>query len=97
MTDRPEGHHHPVDHSVDPAPPAQVSVLSRRDVDVLQCLADGKSTSQIAGVLEVSGNTARTRIHRVEAKLDVTDRAAAVRTAKELGVVGIPRPRRPVA
>ena len=93
MIDRPEGHHHPVD----PAPPAQVSVLNRRDVAVLQCLADGKSTSQIAGVLEVSGNTARTRIHQVQAKLDVTDRAAAVRTAQELGVLGIPRPRRPVA
>jgi ATP/maltotriose-dependent transcriptional regulator MalT len=93
MTDRPEGHHHPVDA----APPAQVSVLSRRDVEVLQCLADGKSTSQIAGHLAVSGNTARTRIRRVQTRLDVADRAAAVRSAQALGVLGIPRPRRPVA
>ena len=89
MTDHPEVH--------DPSVPAQASVLNRRDVEVLQCLADGKSTAQIAGYLAVSTNTARTRIRRVQARLDVTDRAAAVRTAQELGVVGIPRPRRPVA
>ena len=71
--------------------------LSNRDVELLRCLADGKSTAQIAAVLAVSRNTARTRIRRVQARLDVTDRAAAVRTAQELGVVGIPRPRRPVA
>jgi DNA-binding NarL/FixJ family response regulator len=92
MTDRPEGHHHPVDA----APPAHVSVLSRRDVEVLQCLADGKSTSQIAGVLAVSSNTARTRIRRVQTRLEVTGRAAAVRTGQQLGVVVIPPPRRPV-
>jgi ATP/maltotriose-dependent transcriptional regulator MalT len=93
MTDRSEVH----DPFVDPALPPQVSVLNHRDVAVLQCLADGKSTSQIAGYLAVSSNTARTRIRRVQARLDVTDRAAAVRTAQALGVVGIPRPRRPVA
>ena len=88
MSDRPEVH--------DPSAPAQASVLNRRDVEVLQCLADGQSTSQIAGHLAVTSNTARTRIRRVQARLDVTDRTAAVRTAQELGVLAIPRPRRPV-
>jgi DNA-binding NarL/FixJ family response regulator len=83
MTDRPEV--------------TSAGALNRRDVEVLQCLADGKSTSQIAGALAVSNNTARTRIRRVQARLDATDRAAAVRTAQELGIVRIPRPRRPVA
>jgi ATP/maltotriose-dependent transcriptional regulator MalT len=70
--------------------------LNRRDVEVLECLADGKSTSQIAEVLAVSANTARTRIRRVQARLDVAGRESAVRSAQELGVVSIPRPRRPL-
>jgi DNA-binding NarL/FixJ family response regulator len=70
--------------------------LNPRDIDVLQCLADGKSTAQVAAALTVTGNTARTRIRRVEGKLDVTDRAAAVRAARDLGVLRIPQPRPPV-
>ena len=90
MTERPE---RPVEPSVRPA---RGVALNQRDVEVLEYLADGQSTSQIAGHLAVSSNTARTRIRRVQTRLDVTDRAAAVRTARELGVLGIPRPRRPV-
>jgi ATP/maltotriose-dependent transcriptional regulator MalT len=75
--------------------PDPVAALNHRDVEVLGYLADGRSTSQIAGQLAVSTNTARTRIRRVQARLAVTDRAAAVRTAQELGVVAVPRPRRP--
>jgi DNA-binding CsgD family transcriptional regulator len=73
-----------------------LSALSGRDIDVLRHLADGRSTAQIAAILTVSGNTARTKIRRVQGKLDVTDRAAAVRAAQDLGVLGVPRPRRPV-
>ena len=75
---------------------ADGAALNRRDVEVLEYLADGRSTSQIAGLLAVSNNTARTRIRRVQTRLDVPDRAAAVRTAQDLGVLAIPRPRRPV-
>ena len=35
------------------------------------------------------------RIRRVQGKLDVSDRAAAVLAAEDLGVLRIPRPRRP--
>jgi DNA-binding NarL/FixJ family response regulator len=72
------------------------SALTPRDVLVLQCLAAGRSTAQIAHSLSVSSNTARTRIRRVEAKLDVSERSAAVRAAEDLGVLGIPRPRPPI-
>jgi DNA-binding NarL/FixJ family response regulator len=68
--------------------------LSRRDVDLLRLLAEGRSTGYIAASLSVTGNTVRTRIHRVERKLGVTGRAAAVRAARDVGgLVGIPRPR----
>ena len=63
------------------------SLLTPRDVLVLRGLADGRSTAQIAASLSVSGNTARTRIRRVESKLHVAGRSAAVRAARDLGVL----------
>ena len=58
-------------------------ILNDKDVRVLALLAEGRSTSQIAAALSVSGNTARTRIRRVQARLDVPDRWAAVRAVAE--------------
>jgi DNA-binding CsgD family transcriptional regulator len=66
-----------------------VSALNRRDLEVLIGLAGGRSTSQIASSLSVSRNTARTRIRRVQGKLDVVGRDAAVRAAQDLGVLAI--------
>jgi ATP/maltotriose-dependent transcriptional regulator MalT len=63
------------------------SALNPRDVVVLHCLADGRSTAQIAASLSVSDNTARTRIRRLESKLHVSGRGAAVRAAQDLGVL----------
>ena len=70
--------------------------LSLRDVEVLRLLAAGRSTGQIAASLSVTRNTARTRIRRLHDKLGVRDRAAVARRAQDLGLLGIPRPRRPV-
>jgi DNA-binding NarL/FixJ family response regulator len=61
-----------------------------RDVAVLRLLADGRSTGEIAARLSVSSNTARTNIRRVQKKLDVRDRATAVRSAADLGVLQFP-------
>jgi DNA-binding CsgD family transcriptional regulator len=63
------------------------ATLNPRDLQVLGCLAEGRSTARIASALSVSRNTARTRIRRVQRKFDVTDRAAAVRAARDLGVL----------
>ena len=73
----------------DSAGAAPVSALNRRDLEVLSCLARGRSTAQIASSLSVSRNTARTRIRRVQGKLDVAGRDAAVRAAQDLGVLAI--------
>jgi DNA-binding NarL/FixJ family response regulator len=75
--------------------PHPLRTLNPRDVEVLRLLAAGRSTGQIAAALSVSSNTARTRIRRVGRKLDVSERSAAVRAAGDLGLVPIPRPRRP--
>jgi DNA-binding CsgD family transcriptional regulator len=61
--------------------------LNPRDIALLRCLAEGNSTARIAAVLSVSSNTARTRIRRVQGKLDVTGRKAAVWAAQDLGVL----------
>jgi DNA-binding NarL/FixJ family response regulator len=66
---------------------ASPAALNPRDVVLLRCLADGRSTAQIAESLSVSGNTARTRIRRLESKLHVAERSAAVRAARDLGVL----------
>jgi len=61
--------------------------LNDRDVEVLRHLAAGRSTAQIATAMDISGNTVRTRIHRVTAKLQVTSRGDAVRTAGDRGIL----------
>ncbi|MBB3084472.1 response regulator transcription factor [Geodermatophilus sabuli] len=69
---------------------ARASALNRRDLEVLGCLARGRSTAQIASSLSVSTNTARTRIRRVQRKLDVVGRGAAVRAAQDQGALVVP-------
>ena len=72
-----------------PTPPGQplADPLSRRELDVLRRL-DGELTGpEIARELYVSLNTFRTHTKRIFTKLDVTTRAAAVRRARELGLL----------
>jgi DNA-binding CsgD family transcriptional regulator len=69
--------------SADGPPP-----LNRRDVELLRHLAAGRSTSQIATAMSLTGNTVRTRIHRVNAKLAVEGRRDAVRAAEAHGLLG---------
>jgi putative nucleotidyltransferase with HDIG domain len=64
---------------VDPCP------LSRRELDVLRKLAEGKVYKQIAGELELSTSTVRTHLHNTYAKLGAADRAQAVLTATSRG------------
>ena len=71
-------------------PPSAVngaSHLNARDVELLRHLRAGRSTSQIASAMDISGNTVRTRIHRVTAKLAVTNRLDAVQAAETHGLL----------
>ena len=61
--------------------------LNARDVELLRHLAAGRSTAQIATAMDISGNTVRTRIHRVTAKRDVTGRSDAVLAAEAHGLL----------
>lgn len=81
------GHGQPVDPLVATVVDALADPLSRREVEVLRLLGSELSGPQIAGELYVSLNTLRTHTKRIFTKLDVTSRAAAVRAARERGLL----------
>ena len=61
--------------------------MSERELTVLQEMAAGYSNKEIARRLEVSPNTVKTHVSRVFEKLGENRRTAAVRRARELGIV----------
>jgi DNA-binding CsgD family transcriptional regulator len=62
--------------------------LSRRELEVLQLVADGLSTREIAGQLFVSVKSADHHIQHIYTKIAVSNRAAATRWAVDHGVSG---------
>ncbi|MBB3085408.1 response regulator transcription factor [Geodermatophilus sabuli] len=63
------------------------SSLTGRDLEALRHLAAGRSTAAIAAAMSVSTNTVRTRIHRLQSKLDAPARDQVVPRARALGVL----------
>lgn len=61
--------------------------LSRREMDVLKCLAKGKTSAQIASDLFISENTVKTHVRHILEKLEASNRAEAVSRAIQLGVI----------
>jgi two-component system, NarL family, response regulator LiaR len=61
--------------------------LTRRELEILQLIADGMSTREIASALFVSENTVKTHSSRLFGKLDVNRRTKAVQVAKNLGLI----------
>lgn len=62
--------------------------LSRRELEVLSHLVEGRTNQEIAEALFVSPNTVKTHVSNIYRKLDVERRAQAVARAKELQIVG---------
>ena len=62
--------------------------LTRRDVDVLRLIAEGKTTRDIATQLFISSKTADNHIQHIYMKIAVTNRAAATRWAMDHQLVG---------
>ncbi len=67
--------------------PGLADPLSEREHEVLRLLSSELTGPQIARHLYVSVNTLRTHTKRIFTKLDVTSRAAAVRRAREVGLL----------
>ena len=61
--------------------------LSRRELDVLDCLAKGKNTTSIAAELFVSQNTVKTHVRHILDKLEAANRAEAVSKATQMGLI----------
>jgi DNA-binding NarL/FixJ family response regulator len=62
--------------------------LSSRELDVLKCLAQGKTTAQISSELFISDNTVKTHVRHILEKLEASNRAEAVSKAVQLGMIG---------
>lgn len=61
--------------------------LSKRELEVLQLIADGLSNQEIASRLFVSLNTVKTHSSRLFEKMDVKSRTQAVEKAKRLSLI----------
>src|SRR5262245_58139547 len=61
--------------------------ITRRELEILEQIATGKSTREIAAALFVSENTVKTHASRVFDKLNVKRRTQAVHVAKQLGLI----------
>ncbi|HXW80899.1 MAG TPA: response regulator transcription factor [Acidimicrobiales bacterium] len=63
--------------------------LTRREVEVLQVLANGSSTTDLAKKLYISAKTAKNHLAHIYSKLGATSRTEAVAKAVRLGIVRI--------
>lgn len=63
-------------------------VLTRKEIEVLSRLSEGRSNREIADALFVTPATVKTHLAHIYAKLGVTDRHGALARAVELGLLG---------
>ncbi len=61
--------------------------LTPRECEILQLLASGRSTKEIARQLQISPNTAKTHLAKVYQKLAVQRRTQAIHKARELALI----------
>jgi DNA-binding NarL/FixJ family response regulator len=61
--------------------------LSPREHEILQLVAEGKTTKEIAAILNISVNTAEKHRANLMEKLDIHDTAGLVRFAIRIGVI----------
>ena len=61
--------------------------VSRRELDVLRLMGQGKSNRQIADKLAISERTVKFHVSSILSKLDVKNRTAAVLKATQDGIL----------
>jgi len=65
--------------------PTRTKVLSRRQKEVLKCLAEGKTYQEIAELLLISPNTVRTHLVHIKKKLSIKSSVELARYALKKG------------
>ena len=71
-----------------PPRPAE-SPLTKREEEILQLIADGYSTVEVAAKLFISGKTVKNHLASIYDKLDARDRTQAVLSAVRIGIIRI--------
>lgn len=67
--------------------PEEVPRLTKREDEVLQCIARGFKYNEVADMLDMSVHTVRSHIKHIYRKLEVGSRSEAVYEAVKLGIV----------
>ena len=78
-----------------PVPEAPFSVLTPRELEVLQELAKDATNRQIADWLFISENTVRNHVHNILEKLRISNRREAINLAHQNGLGTLPPPKIP--
>ena len=79
----------PTDIPSDNVSPDQPRIITQRESEVLQMIADGKSTTEAARDLYVSVKTVKNHLTSAYAKLNAHDRTQAVLRAARLGLISL--------
>jgi DNA-binding NarL/FixJ family response regulator len=65
-----------------------VEALTKRELEVLTLLAEGKTDKEIANELGIAESTAKNHVSNILGKLNVPNRAGAVAAGYQLGLIG---------
>lgn len=74
---------------LDQVPAREERVVTKREEEVLQSIADGCSTSEVAEQMYISQKTVKNHLASIYQKLDARDRTQAVLQAVRMGIVSL--------
>jgi two-component system, NarL family, response regulator DegU len=74
---------------LDMAPSREDRVVTKREEEVLQLIADGCSTTEVADQMYISQKTVKNHLASIYQKLDARDRTQAVLQAVRMGIVSL--------
>jgi len=74
---------------LDMAPAREDRIVTKREEEVLQLIADGCSTSEVAEQMYISQKTVKNHLASIYQKLDARDRTQAVLQAVRMGIVSL--------
>ena len=74
---------------LDQAPTREDRIVTKREEEVLQLIADGCSTSEVAEQMYISQKTVKNHLASIYQKLDARDRTQAVLQAVRMGIVSL--------